>query len=74
VRGDARDSRETQPHPAEDAGEPPKPPAEPGPPPEPPPARGGAFADDEILPVFETALDLPRLSAAVISTAAMEES
>ena len=74
VSGDARDPRETQPHPAEDTGEPPKPPAELGPPPEPPPARRVDFADDEILPIFEAALDLPRLSAAVISTAAMEES
>ena len=68
-----RDPRETPPHPAEDVGERSKPPAEPGPPPEPPPARRDAFADDEILPVFEADLDLPRLSAAVISTAAMEE-
>jgi putative transposase len=74
VTGVARDPRETQPHLAEDTGEPPKPPTEPGPPAEPPPARRDAFADDEILPVFEAALDLPRLSAAVISTAAMEES
>jgi putative transposase len=69
-----RDPRETPPHPAEDVGERSKPPAEPGPPPEPPPARRDAFADDEILPVFEADLDLPRLSAAVISTTAMEES
>jgi len=73
VSGDARDPRETQPRPAEDAGQPPKQPAEPAPPPEPSLARRDAFADDEILPVFEAALDLPRLSAAVISTAAMEE-
>src|SRR5260370_40704272 len=74
VSGDAREPRETQPHPAEDAGERPKPPAEPGPPPEPRPARRDAFGDDEALPVFEADLDLPRLSAAVISTTAMEES
>ena len=40
---------------------------------EPPPVRPAAFADDEILPVFEADLDLPHLSAAVISTAAMEK-
>ena len=74
VSGDARDPRETQPHPAEDTGERPKPPAEPGPPPEPQPARRDAFADDEVLPVFEADLGLPRLSAAVISNTAMEES
>jgi putative transposase len=74
VGADARDSRETQPHPAEDTGERPKPPTEPGPPPKPPPARRDAFADEEVLPVFEADLALPRLSAAVISTTAMEES
>ena len=74
VSGDARDPRETQPHPPEGTGERPKPPAEPGRPSEPPPARRDAFADDELLPVFEADLDLPRLSAAVISTTAMEES
>jgi putative transposase len=67
-------SRETQPHPGDPLGERPKPPAEVGPPLEEPPGRYDAFADDEILPVFEADLDLPRLSAAVISTAAMEES
>jgi len=74
MSGDARDPRETQPQPGEDTREPPKLPAEPGPPPEPQPALRDAFADDEVLPVFEADLDLPRLSAAVISTAAMEES
>jgi hypothetical protein len=74
VSGDARDPRETQPHPPEGTGERPKPPAEPGRPSEPPPARRDALADDELLPVFEADLDLPRLSAAVISTTAMEES
>jgi len=74
VSGDAGDPRETQPHPTDDIGERPKPPAEPSRPPAPPPARRDAFADDEILPVFEADLDLPRLSAAVISTTAMEES
>ena len=39
--------------------------------PTPPPVRHTAFADDEILPVFEADLDLPHLSAAVISTAVM---
>jgi hypothetical protein len=48
-------------------------PAQATPAPKPPPVRPGAFADDEILPVFEAALDLPHLSAAVISTAAMEK-
>jgi hypothetical protein len=38
-----------------------------------PPVERGTFADDEVLPVFEADLDLPRLSAAVISNAAMEE-
>jgi putative transposase len=66
--------RETQPHPAEDTGERPKPTAEVGPIPTPLSPRCDAFADDEILPVFEADLDLPRLSAAVISTAAMEKS
>src|SRR5260370_14243995 len=72
VSGDARDPRETQPHPAEDTGERLKPPAEPGPPPEPQPARRDVFADDEVLPVFEADLDFPRLSAAVILTNAIE--
>jgi len=67
-----RDPQETQPHPAEDTEERPKQLAEPGPRPEPPPARCDAFTDDEILPVFEADLDLPRLSAAVISTTPME--
>ena len=39
-----------------------------------PSPRHDALVDDEILPVFEAPLDLPRLSAAVISNAAMEES
>ena len=74
VSRDARDPRETQPHSAEDTGERPKPPAEPAPPPELPAARRDAFADEEVLPVFEADLDLPRLSAAVISSTATEES
>jgi len=48
-----------------------EPPAEAAPAPKPPPVRPAAFTDDEILPVFEADLDLPHLSAAVISTAAM---
>jgi putative transposase len=50
-----------------------EPPAKAAPTPKPPPIRPAAFADDEILPVFEADLDLPHLSAAVNSTAAMEK-
>jgi len=50
-----------------------EPPAEAAPAPKPPPVRPAAYADDEILPVFEADLDLPHLSAAVISTAAIEK-
>jgi putative transposase len=38
-----------------------------------PATRRNSLVDDEILPVFEADLDLPHLSAAVISTATMEE-
>jgi len=51
----------------------PKPAAEADPTPRTPSPRRDALVDDEILPVFEADLDLPRLSAAVISNAAMEE-
>ena len=50
-----------------------EPPAQATPAPKPPPVRPAAYADDELLPVFEADLDLPHLSAAVISTAAMEK-
>ena len=63
---------ETQPDPTEHPGERTKPPAGVLPA-EAPPAGGGAFADDEVLPAFEADLDLPHLSAAVISKAATEE-
>jgi hypothetical protein len=65
---------DTQPYPADDGGERPKPTAKVAPTPERPSARCGAFVDDEILPVFEADLDLPRLSAAVRSTVSVEES
>jgi putative transposase len=39
-----------------------------------PPPKCESSSDDESLPVFEADLDLPRLSAAIISSAAMEES
>jgi putative transposase len=42
-------------------------------PPERPSCRWDAFVDDETLPVFEADLDMPHLSAAVLSTAAMEK-
>jgi hypothetical protein len=59
---------------ADDVGEHPKAPTEADPtPPRTPSPRCDALVDDEILPVFEADLDLPRLSAAVISNAAMEE-
>ena len=70
----AADRRETEPHPSDDIGERPNPAAEVAPTAEPPATRRNVFADDEILPTFEADLDLPHLSAAVISTAAMEES
>ena len=57
----------------DDVGEYPKPPTEADPTPRTPSARRDALVDDEILPVFEADLDLPRLSAALISNAAMEE-
>jgi putative transposase len=38
------------------------------------PPRCDALDDDEMLPVFEADLDLPRLSGAVISSASVEES
>jgi putative transposase len=61
-------------HIMDDAGERPKPPTKADPtPPRTPFPRGDALVDDEVLPVFEADLDLPRLSAAVISNAAMEE-
>jgi putative transposase len=59
---------------ADDAGEHPKPPTEVDSTPRVPSARRDALGDDEILPVFEADLDLPRLSAAVLSSAGMEES
>ncbi len=71
---DTATHRETQPHPADDAAEHPKPPSKVVPALERPSARCGALVDDEILPVFEADLDLPRLSAAVMSTASVEES
>jgi hypothetical protein len=59
---------------ADDAGADPKPPTEAGPMPLGTPSpRRDALVDDETLPVFEADLDLPRLSAAVISSVAMEE-
>jgi putative transposase len=64
---------ETQPNPTEHPGERPKPPGGVDPAAEALPAGRGTFADDEVLPVFEADLDLPRLSAAVISKAATEE-
>lgn len=74
IAGDGTaDRRETEPRPAHDIGECPKPAAEVAPTAEPPATRRSAFVDDEILPIFEADLDLPHLSAAVISTAAMEE-
>ena len=51
-----------------------EPPAEATHAPKPPPVQPAAFADDEILPVFEADLDLPHLSVAVISTAAGQQS
>jgi len=60
-------------HTAEDAGEHPKPP-DVDPAPQAPSPHHDAPADDEILPVFEADLDLPRLSAAMISAAAVGES
>lgn len=74
VNDDTADRGETQSHPADDTGEHPKPPAEVDPAPERPPARCEAFVDDEILSVFEADLDRPHLSAAAMSTAAVEES
>ena len=67
VGDSAANRRETQPHPADATGEHPKPPAGVDPAAEQPSARCDAFADDEILPVFEADLDLPHLSAAAIS-------
>ena len=67
------DCRETEPHPADDIGERPKLAAEVAPTAGPPATRRNVLADDEILPIFEADLDLPHLSAAVISTAAVEE-
>lgn len=61
-------------HTADDAGEHPKPLAEVDPTPETASPRRGTFVDDEILPVFEADLDLPRLSAAVMAATAREES
>lgn len=60
-------------HAADDAAEHPQPPAEVAPAPKPSSPRCDVFVDDEVLPVFEADLDLPRLSAAVMSTAAVEE-
>ncbi|MEO8036095.1 MAG: Mu transposase C-terminal domain-containing protein, partial [Acidobacteriota bacterium] len=60
-------------HTTDHGGEHSKPPAEVDPTPQTSSPRCDALVDDEILPVFEAALDLPRLSAAVISATAMEE-
>jgi putative transposase len=57
---------------ADDAGEHPKPLTEANPAPETPSPRRGDFVDDEVLPVFEADLDLPRLTAAVISATTAE--
>jgi putative transposase len=65
--------RETEPNPADGIRERPKPPAEVAPAAERRATRHNAFVDDEMLPIFEADLDLPHLSAAVISTAAMKE-
>jgi hypothetical protein len=51
----------------------PQPDAEAAPTAKSPAIRHNSFVDDEILPVFEADLDLPRLSAAAISPATMEE-
>ena len=67
------DRREPEPDPAGGIGVLPQPDAEAAPTAEPPATRRDCFVDDEILPVFEADLDLPHLSAAVISTATMEE-
>jgi len=58
----------------DDPGVHPKPMAEAALTPRPPSPRRDALVDDESLPVFEADLDLPRLSAAVISNVAKEES
>ena len=66
-------SAETVGHTTDDAGEHPKPP-DVDPAPRTPSPQHDAPADDEILPVFEADLDLPRLSAAMMSAAAVGES
>jgi putative transposase len=57
---------------ADAAEEHPKPPAEVNSTSRRPSTRCDAVGDDEILPVFDADLDLPRLSAAVLSSAGME--
>jgi putative transposase len=59
---------------ADDVGGHPRPPGEVDSTPRTPYARRDVLGDDEILPVFEADLDLPRLSAALLSSAGMEES
>ena len=76
VGDSAANRRETQPHPAEVTGERPKPPAGASPSAN-RPACPNAFTDDEILPVFEVDLDLPRLGVAGViakNASGMEES
>jgi putative transposase len=67
------DRREPETDPAGGIAVLPQPDAEAAPTAEPPATRRNSFVDDETLPVFEADLDLPRLSAAVISTETMEE-
>ncbi len=74
VGGSAANRRETPPYPAEVTGEHPEPPAEVALTAERRATLHDALVDDEILPIFEADLDLPHLSAAVISTAAVKES
>jgi hypothetical protein len=61
-------------HTEEDAGDHSEPSAIVHPTPQTPSSRRDALVDDEILPVFEADLDLPRLSAASMSTASVGES
>jgi putative transposase len=74
VGDDTVNHPDAQPHPTDGAGGRPKTSAKVAPAPERPSARCGALVDDEILPIFEADLDLPRLSAAIRSTVSVEES